>query len=849
MKQARSLYGCVWCSLLLFLLEPPSCFSRPQAPVFSERNIKVGFTLHGSGLASATADVGWRVAAAGCSVLDASLGRQSWIIVCAVQIGTKTSHGSVERVLTPRDATAFPEYRQPPITTPIADHILPDQDHSRYNTSNSSSKLIAGKSSVVRAKLRDTPRNVLRRVLITRVLGPHTGNRTLTSLDVGGNKPRHHREKQLTRTNDDKVYTQLSSTLRSIVPSVSLNSTAKPLVDNSSHSSSVNGMRRDNITSQGKVYLPKQKLMYSGVALSPNIGRQWNETLGSKYLIKVNGGYRHRRISTSGHNGTGKNHTVRIYQNKENVIGNYTLDSHNGTFLEGNKVWLPVGLTAKKKENDQTQTKLFPKSSETDNPLSNTIESKEITDDLEIIPQSMTKKTVSKQSDDESFKKRKIIQINETPTTTIKPDVVDLVSQFLSASVQDLRTPNREVTQPLSKMDNIKTWPNEPGGIQSLDDLILYHTYTNGNLHNQPEHSPVVLQQSDNGVISGVNKIPSVIVHHGQKWDYSTSRPKPKPPPPPLYYQQTHANKPSIIIIQDIPPTQETPVNPTYSQNHYNTKPGYSTNDDYTLISQTRPTYRPISIVNSKPTMSYTPPNYQQIYYPSNQNTIATATDKCPNIMVNTHSIYSNTNNLTKEGCADLNIVINSEVVNQNTMSARPPSYFATPPSYDEGFMFIPNIQNQEIDEGDGETTTIAVTTVATTTTTEAIVTPPAMMTNPVLNALQTLFHALFTPVGIWLFLFAPLLAGLLLVGWLLMPLFSNHGGWRHHPPQNHYYDINGWQEEEDWDRNGNQNPRREVRARPLLGLQRLLTDFETKIKSSYGNDTSSISYRGSHKS
>nr|CAD7441625.1 unnamed protein product [Timema bartmani] len=766
-------------------------------------------------------------------------------------LSIKTSHGSVERVLTPRDAAASPEYRQPPITTPIADHFLPDQDHSRYNTSSSSSssKLIAGKSSVVRAKLRDTPRNVLRRVLITRVLGPHAGNRTLTSLDVGGNEPRHHREKQLSRTNDDKVYTQLSSTVKSFITSVSLNSTAKPLLDNSSRSSSVEGRRRDKITSLGKVYLPKQKLMHSGVALSPNIGRQWNETLGSKYLVKVNGGYRHRRISASAHNGTGKNHTARIYQNKENVTGNYELESHNGTFLEGNKVWLPVGLTANKKENERNQTKLFSKSSETDNPLSNPIESKEITDDLEIIPQSTTKQTVSRQSDDEIFKKRKIIKINETPVTTIKPDVVDLVSQFVSASVQDLRTPNREVTQPMSKMDSIKTWPNEPGGIQSLDDLILYHTYTNGNPPKQPEHSPVAVQQSDNGVISGVNKIPSVIVHHGQKWDYSTSRPKPKPPPPPLYYQQTHANKPSIIIIQDIPPTQETPVNPTYPQHHYNTKPGYPTNDDYTLISQTRPTYRPISIVNPKPTMSYTPPNYQQIYYPSNQDAIATATDKCPNIMINTHSIYSNTNNMTKEGCADLNIVINSEVVNQNTMSARPPSYFATPSSYDEGFMFIPNIQNQEIDEGDGEVTTTTVTTAATTTTTEAIVTTPAMMTNPVLNALQTLFHALFTPVGIWLFLFAPLLAGLLLVGWLLMPLFSNHGGWRHHPPQNHYYDFSGWEEEEDWDRNRNHSPRREVRARPLLGLQRLLTDFETKIQSSYGNDTSSTSYRGSHRS
>nr|CAD7432111.1 unnamed protein product [Timema monikensis] len=59
MKQVGSLYGCVWYSLLLFLLEPPSCFSRPQAPVFAERNVKVGFTLHDSGLASATADVGW----------------------------------------------------------------------------------------------------------------------------------------------------------------------------------------------------------------------------------------------------------------------------------------------------------------------------------------------------------------------------------------------------------------------------------------------------------------------------------------------------------------------------------------------------------------------------------------------------------------------------------------------------------------------------------------------------------------------------------------------------------------------------------------------------------------------
>nr|CAD7453123.1 unnamed protein product [Timema tahoe] len=35
MKQVRSLYGCVWCPLLLFLLEPPSCFSRPQAPDFA----------------------------------------------------------------------------------------------------------------------------------------------------------------------------------------------------------------------------------------------------------------------------------------------------------------------------------------------------------------------------------------------------------------------------------------------------------------------------------------------------------------------------------------------------------------------------------------------------------------------------------------------------------------------------------------------------------------------------------------------------------------------------------------------------------------------------------------------
>nr|CAD7599461.1 unnamed protein product [Timema genevievae] len=46
MKQVRSLYGCVWCPLLLFLLEPPSCFSRPQAPDFAaQSNIKLDKTL------------------------------------------------------------------------------------------------------------------------------------------------------------------------------------------------------------------------------------------------------------------------------------------------------------------------------------------------------------------------------------------------------------------------------------------------------------------------------------------------------------------------------------------------------------------------------------------------------------------------------------------------------------------------------------------------------------------------------------------------------------------------------------------------------------------------------------
>jgi hypothetical protein len=231
---------------------------------------------------------------------------------------------------------------------------------------------------------------------------------------------------------------------------------------------------------------------------------------------------------------------------------------------------------------------------------------------------------------------------------------IKLVSNFLANNMKDIRIPNNQYpNKALEKMrpahysgtppSETKKWPGGTSGIQSLDDLILYHTYTdahevkpNGSLHKPT----VTVHEQPNGGYVGVIKKPAV-TFYSPHWDYESSVASPESDKYPMRPSRPGINRP------------HTPKPP--SNNHEVYGPEYSGPAHPPTVMY------PVVLITPRPTLA--PVHHNPTPYPSHESSAKPSS--CPNIVITT------TGNLTssgKEGCPDVNILITSGVTNNNVV-------------------------------------------------------------------------------------------------------------------------------------------------------------------------------------
>lgn len=280
--------------------------------------------------------------------------------------------------------------------------------------------------------------------------------------------------------------------------------------------------------------------------------------------------------------------------------------------------------------------------------------------------------------------------IKKSKLTDIFPGDSKLVNTFLTNNMQDLRIRNNKYPdKEIEKVDTpqysgtippteTKRWPGGTSGIQTLDDLILYHTYTNG-LNEKPkptawtpQASPsrptvTMLQQPGGGYV-GIIKKPAVTIHNSH-WDYGSL-----PTPPPEDNQNaTRPSKPSIVLSNK--PHSSKPPSNTHHPNH---RPAYGEHEqDHESPKPPSPSMYPVVLITPRPTPAHKPStnlyNYPSTHYhvttpyPAHQS--SPNPSNCPNIFITTNGNYTATG---KERCPDVNIMITSGFTNNNVVVPGP---------------------------------------------------------------------------------------------------------------------------------------------------------------------------------
>jgi hypothetical protein len=280
--------------------------------------------------------------------------------------------------------------------------------------------------------------------------------------------------------------------------------------------------------------------------------------------------------------------------------------------------------------------------------------------------------------------------IKKSKLTDIFPGDSKLVNTFLANSMQDLRIRNNKYpNKGIEKVDTAqysgttpptetKRWPGGTSGIQTLDDLILYHTYTNG-LNEKPKptawtpqvspNRPTVtmLQQPGGGYV-GIIKTPAVTIHNSH-WGYDSS----STPPPEDSQNATRPSKPSIVL--SIKPHSSKHPSNTHHPNH---RPAYGEHEpDHESPNPPSPSMYPVVLITPRPTPAHKPstPLY---HYPSTHYHVTTpypshqASPKpsnCPNIFITTNGNFTASG---KEVCPDVNIMITSGFTNNNVVVSGP---------------------------------------------------------------------------------------------------------------------------------------------------------------------------------
>lgn len=287
--------------------------------------------------------------------------------------------------------------------------------------------------------------------------------------------------------------------------------------------------------------------------------------------------------------------------------------------------------------------------------------------------------------------------IKKSKLTDIFPGDSKLVNTFVANNMQDLRFRNNEYpNKEIEKMDTAqhsgtipptetKRWPGGTSGIQTLDDLILYHTYTNG-LNEKPKPttwspqvSPnrptVTMVQQPGGGYVGIIKKPAVTIHNSH-WGYESS----STPPPEDKQNATRPSKPSIVLSNK-PHSSKPPSN----SHHPNHRPTYGEHEpDHEIPKPPSPPMYPVVLITPRPTPAHKPstPLY---HYPSTHFHVTTPhpahqsspnPSNCPNIFITTNGNFTPSG---KEGCPDVNIMITSGFTNNNVVVSGPSTTTQSP--------------------------------------------------------------------------------------------------------------------------------------------------------------------------
>lgn len=280
--------------------------------------------------------------------------------------------------------------------------------------------------------------------------------------------------------------------------------------------------------------------------------------------------------------------------------------------------------------------------------------------------------------------------IKKSKLTDVFPGDSKLVNTFLANNMQDMRIPNNKYpNKGLEKVDTTqysstipptetKRWPDGTSGIQTLDDLILYHTYTNG-LNEKPKptawtpqvspNRPTVtmLQQPGGGYV-GIIKKPAVTIHNSH-WGYESSSTH----PPEDNQNATRPSKPSIVLSNK--PHSSKPPSNSHHPNHRPTYGGLE--PDHESPKPPSPTMYPVILLTPRPTPAHKPPK-PLYHYPSTHYHVTTPhpshqsspnPSNCPNIFITTNGNFTAGG---KEGCPDVNIVISSGFTNNNVVVSGP---------------------------------------------------------------------------------------------------------------------------------------------------------------------------------
>jgi len=280
--------------------------------------------------------------------------------------------------------------------------------------------------------------------------------------------------------------------------------------------------------------------------------------------------------------------------------------------------------------------------------------------------------------------------IKKSKLTDIFPGDSKLVNTLLANNMQNLRVRNNKYPKTkIEKLDTAqysgtipptetKKWPGGTSGIQTLDDLILYHTYTNG-LNEKPtptawtpqvspDRPTVTMLQQPGGGYVGIIKKPAVTIHNSH-WGYEPS----STPPPENNQNATRPSKPSIVLSNK-PHSSKPPSN----THHHNHRPTYGEHEpDHESPKPPSPSMYPVVLITPRPTPSHKPstPLY---HYPSTHYHVTTPypehqsspkPSNCPNIFITTNGNFTASG---KEACPDVNIMITSGFSNNNVVVSGP---------------------------------------------------------------------------------------------------------------------------------------------------------------------------------